>query len=172
MEKRIKAIPDTGIVIIDSFQKRLKFALEYAGIGQNELARRCGISKGAVSGWLSGRFTPKRKNSLKIAEILNVSASWLEGTTFYIYREERFLMFESVDEITVGMCVYDIKYGAFALVYRIDRRNRNIFLLGGKGNKVVKESNGCEEMPLHEYSVEFEESRLYMYTVEKENNHD
>lgn len=168
----MKKISDTGIVIMDSFQERLKFALEFAGIGQNELARRSGFSKGAVSGWLSGRYIPKRKSFLKIAEILNVSANWLEGTTSYIHREERFLLFESVDEIAVGMCVYDIKYGAFALVSRIDRRNSNVFLLGSKGNKAIKESNGCEEIPLHEYVVEFEESRLYMYTVEKENNYD
>jgi phage repressor protein C with HTH and peptisase S24 domain len=59
---------------------RLKLALDQAGIKQIELARRIGITRGAVSLWFKGTTTNlEGENLLKAAQILGVSPNWLSS---------------------------------------------------------------------------------------------
>ncbi|WP_167313308.1 XRE family transcriptional regulator [Ralstonia insidiosa] len=61
-----------------SLADRLQEALTYAGIKQSELARRVGITRGAVSLWMNGGTTDLAgENLVKAAQALGVSANWL-----------------------------------------------------------------------------------------------
>ncbi|WP_289182964.1 LexA family transcriptional regulator [uncultured Dubosiella sp.] len=59
--------------------ERIVEAMTEKGISQAELSRRTGISKGALSSYINGRYEPKQKNIFKIAAVLNVSEGWLLG---------------------------------------------------------------------------------------------
>jgi phage repressor protein C with HTH and peptisase S24 domain len=59
---------------------RLKLALDQAGIKQIDLARRVGVTRGAVSLWFKGTTTNlEGENLLKAAQILGVSPNWLSS---------------------------------------------------------------------------------------------
>lgn len=62
---------------MNGFAERLERAMGERDITPGELARRVGVVKGAVSGWLSNK-RPSRKNMQQLAEVLGVSAAWLE----------------------------------------------------------------------------------------------
>lgn len=64
---------------MDTCSNRIKIAMQTFGITQAELSRRTGISKGALSSYLSGRYSPKQKTLYVLAEQLDVSAAWLMG---------------------------------------------------------------------------------------------
>jgi phage repressor protein C with HTH and peptisase S24 domain len=58
--------------------ERLRAALNESGMNQSELARRIGVTRGAVSFWLTGATTNLvGDNLLKAAKALHVSANWL-----------------------------------------------------------------------------------------------
>ncbi len=59
--------------------KRIREGMELRGIKQSELAEKTGISKGALSSYLSERYLPKQNNIFLIAKALNVSEAWLMG---------------------------------------------------------------------------------------------
>lgn len=61
------------------FAKRLRKAMDIRGIKQVELVEVTGISKSAISQYLSGAFVPKQKNTYKLADALNVDPAWLMG---------------------------------------------------------------------------------------------
>ena len=48
-------------------------------ITQAELCKRTGITKSALSQYLSGTFKPKQKRTYLLAKALNVSEAWLMG---------------------------------------------------------------------------------------------
>lgn len=57
---------------------RLRAALQEARMNQSELARRVGVTRGAVSFWLNSATTSLAgENLLKVASVLSVSPSWL-----------------------------------------------------------------------------------------------
>lgn len=58
---------------------RLKEAMEKAGIKQVELAELTGLSKSAISRYLSGEYEPKQVPIYKMAKALDVSEAWLWG---------------------------------------------------------------------------------------------
>jgi len=61
-----------------SLRERLKRSLKQAGISQSELARRCGVTRSAVSLWLSGTtYTLEGANLTRAAIALGVSPHWL-----------------------------------------------------------------------------------------------
>lgn len=62
-----------------AFNEQLKKAMQQKGISQTELCKRTGISKGAMSQYLSGKFKPKQSRTFLIAKALNVSEAWLMG---------------------------------------------------------------------------------------------
>lgn len=59
--------------------ERLKQAISEANIKQVELCERTGISKGALSSYLSGRYDPKQNNIYTLATVLKVNPAWLMG---------------------------------------------------------------------------------------------
>lgn len=65
--------------MLDSFAARLEKALQERDVRQVELAERTGISKSAISQYLSGAFVPKQVNTYKIASALGVNPAWLMG---------------------------------------------------------------------------------------------
>ena len=49
------------------------------GLKQVDLVERTGISKGALSSYISGRYIPKQNNTFLIAKALDVNEAWLMG---------------------------------------------------------------------------------------------
>lgn len=58
---------------------RIKEAMMNRGMKQADLARKTGITKGTISGYLSGRYIPKQSSIYLLAEALNVDVEWLMG---------------------------------------------------------------------------------------------
>ena len=69
-----------------STAERIKEGMELRGLKQSDLVERTGISKGALSSYLSGRYVPKQNNIYLIAKALNVSEAWLMGNDVPIDR--------------------------------------------------------------------------------------
>lgn len=65
---------------------RIKEGMELRGFRQSDLVERTGISKGALSSYISGRYTPKQNNVYLIAKALDVSEAWLMGADVPIER--------------------------------------------------------------------------------------
>lgn len=59
--------------------ERIKEGMELRDLKQADLAERTGISKGALSSYISGRYLPKQNNIYLIAKALNVNEAWLMG---------------------------------------------------------------------------------------------
>ena len=68
--------------------ERLREALTNAGMKQVDLVRKTGLDRGSVSSYLSGRYEPKQKAIYKMAQVLNVSESWLMGYDVPSYRTD------------------------------------------------------------------------------------
>lgn len=64
---------------MDSISNRIKTAMDMYNLKQSDLVVRTGISKGALSSYITGRYLPKQNNIHLIAKALNVSESWLMG---------------------------------------------------------------------------------------------
>lgn len=61
-----------------TIKDRIKAALATSGLKKSELARRCGVTPGAVTQWLTGDTKSlKGETLLKIATALSVSPQWL-----------------------------------------------------------------------------------------------
>lgn len=66
------------MLVMKNLSERLKYALDEAQINQSELARRVGVTRGAVSLWFKGATNSlDGENLLKTAQALGFSASWL-----------------------------------------------------------------------------------------------
>lgn len=59
--------------------ERIKEGMEIRDLKQSDLVERTGISKGALSSYISGRYIPKQNNIYLIAKALNVNEAWLMG---------------------------------------------------------------------------------------------
>lgn len=59
--------------------KRLKLAIENAGLKPYQLADKSGVSQPSISQYLKGSHKPSNISSGKMAEVLNVSPVWLMG---------------------------------------------------------------------------------------------
>jgi transcriptional regulator with XRE-family HTH domain len=65
----------------DIFVERLSQIMKTRGINQKDLSALTGISKSAISQYLSGKFFPKTKYIEIIAEALDVDEEWLIGNS-------------------------------------------------------------------------------------------
>ena len=63
------------------FAERLKKAMEYRNKTITDISENCGLSKGLISNYLSGKFNAKQKNIKIIADYLEISPSYLLGIT-------------------------------------------------------------------------------------------
>ena len=64
---------------MDTISNRIQYAMDKLDLKQTDLVARTGISKGALSSYISGRYVPKQNNIYLIAKALNVSEAWLMG---------------------------------------------------------------------------------------------
>lgn len=64
---------------MDTISNRIQYAMDKLDLKQTDLVSRTGISKGALSSYISGRYVPKQNNIYLIAKALNVSEAWLMG---------------------------------------------------------------------------------------------
>lgn len=64
---------------MDIRTKRLLDAFYASGYNQTELCKRTGITKGALSSYLSGRYFPKQRALESLANELNVTIEYLMG---------------------------------------------------------------------------------------------
>ncbi len=68
-----------GVRITDTNKetgKRIRFARKWAGLNQDEVATRMGLSRASISNWELGQGI-KRENLVGFAQITGVSAEWL-----------------------------------------------------------------------------------------------
>ena len=61
------------------FKNKLKFLRQERGIGQVELAKNLGVSKGIISLWENGLREPNLASLVAIAEFFHVSLDELVG---------------------------------------------------------------------------------------------
>lgn len=73
---------------MNTTSKRIKEGMELRGYKQADLVEKTGISKGALSSYLSGRYIPKQNNIYLIAKALDVSEAWLMGADVSIERTD------------------------------------------------------------------------------------
>lgn len=59
--------------------ERIQERMRALNLKQADLVEKTGISKGALSSYISGRYIPKQKNIYLIAKALNVTEPWLMG---------------------------------------------------------------------------------------------
>ena len=73
---------------------KLNDALRKAGMSQSELARRIGVTRGAVNHWVTGRAEISMEHLLKIAKVLGMSTSEILGddVLFAETKEQRELL--------------------------------------------------------------------------------
>lgn len=64
---------------VSTVRERLAIALENKNMKPIDLAKATGISRSAISQYLSGDFIPKSSYANMIAEILDVDVLWLLG---------------------------------------------------------------------------------------------
>lgn len=67
---------------------RLQEIMKEKGIKQADLARMTGISRGAISNYVLGRYEPKSDIINKFAKALNCSEMWLWGYDVPMMRQE------------------------------------------------------------------------------------
>lgn len=72
----------------ESLKYRLRQAMSCKGMSATELSRKTGITKSAMSYYLSGRSEPKANRLYVIAKALDVSEAWLLGYDVPIDRAE------------------------------------------------------------------------------------
>ena len=63
------------------FSERLKKLRKDAGLTQVDVANKLGISQPAYASWERGVKKPTQDNSVKIAQVLNVSVDYLVGNS-------------------------------------------------------------------------------------------
>lgn len=64
---------------METISERIKFAMNIKDMKQAELVQKTGITKGAFSSYLSGRYYPKKDKLELIADALGVDIEWLAG---------------------------------------------------------------------------------------------
>jgi transcriptional regulator with XRE-family HTH domain len=64
---------------MEEIKNRLQEALELRGMMPVELAKKSGVTKGAISKYLKGTVKPKQNAIGAMAEALRVSPAWLLG---------------------------------------------------------------------------------------------
>lgn len=81
-----------------SIASRLKYAMELRGLKQSDIVERTGINKGAISSYISGRYSPKQNNLYLLAKVLDVSEAWLMGADVPMERTKDSAPAASVEE--------------------------------------------------------------------------
>ncbi len=87
--------------------ERIKEGMEYRNLKQADLVERTGISKGALSSYISGRYVPKQNNIYLISKALNVSESWLMGLDVPMerddYEDQKVITFDAKSDAAIKL---------------------------------------------------------------------
>lgn len=75
----ISTAQEIGKAKIATVSERLQIIMAKRDMKQADLARTTGISRGAISNYVLGRYEPKSEIVGKLAKALNCSAIWLWG---------------------------------------------------------------------------------------------
>lgn len=67
------------VMKMNNFPVRLKQAMRIRGLRQTDLAEKTGIEHGTISNYVNGKYKPKAKNVILIADALKVNTPWLLG---------------------------------------------------------------------------------------------
>jgi len=81
-------------------KERIAEAMMIRGMKQSDLTKMTGISKGAISSYLSGRYEPKQDGIYALAKALDVNEAWLMG---YDVPMERDAVADKLDEYEMEM---------------------------------------------------------------------
>ena len=90
------------MMIQEKFIERLKKAMAANEINARELSKRCGLSEGGISRYLSGKMEPRVPAIAKMAEALKVNPVWLMGYDDPQIRVDAFRA-DAVSSITDGL---------------------------------------------------------------------
>lgn len=90
------------MMIQEKFIERLKKAMAANEINARELSKRCGLSEGGISRYLSGKMEPRVPAIAKMAEALKVNPVWLMGYDDPQIRVDAFRA-DTVSSITDGL---------------------------------------------------------------------
>lgn len=63
------------------FKEKLKMLRKEKNLGQTELAKALGVSKGTISLWENGLREPNMSSLIRIAQYFDVSVDFLVGIT-------------------------------------------------------------------------------------------
>ena len=74
--------------IIETFAKRLDFAMKKRNIKSVELHEKTGISESLISKYLSGNANARQKKLLSISKVLDVNPVWLMGYDIPMEKQE------------------------------------------------------------------------------------
>ena len=82
IREKISATATTQVIgqaKVATVSERLQKIMDVRNVKQADLARSTGISRGAISNYVLGRYEPKADIIGKLANALNCSATWLWG---------------------------------------------------------------------------------------------
>jgi transcriptional regulator with XRE-family HTH domain len=65
--------------IVATTAERLKYAIEFRRTSAAEVSKATGISRGSLSQYMNGKFSPKQDRIYLLAKHLHVSPTWLMG---------------------------------------------------------------------------------------------
>lgn len=122
---------------------RIKEGMKIRGLRQADLVEKTGISKGALSSYISGRYVPKQNNTYLIAKALNVNEAWLMGEDVPMernYEDQTLLRFEQELEDACKI----IENGGYIISFS-DNPNDDIIMISNQNH----ESICC----MHEYEL-------------------
>lgn len=86
---------------MDIRTERLNEAFRASGLTQTELCKKTGITKGAMSSYLSGRYFPKQRAIEALADALNVPIPYLMGYDDVVFAEDGIQTDYLVDNILI-----------------------------------------------------------------------
>lgn len=91
----------------DTFSTRLNTSIEIKGCKQIDIVNNTGITKGALSSYLAGRYKPKNKMLKLLADYLEVNKEWLDGYLDALILGRRIQKRRELMNITVDNLSFD-----------------------------------------------------------------
>ena len=78
------------------FQKNVKKAMNDCTINQQKLSATTGIPTSTINCYIQGKFYPRKGNTIKLANALKVSPSWLAGYDDLVEEDDSFIRLYSL----------------------------------------------------------------------------
>lgn len=122
----------------DTLARRLRQAVDHAGLTQAELSRISGIDKASISLYLGGKYQPKAEKLHLLAAALGVTPQWLSGVdASFAAEEDAVFSLPVTEQITreggVPVFHYSTRTHTFSRTLLGDRSADDFFLLQVSG---------------------------------------